>query len=122
MNISVKGIKVKEIQALETYAQKKAEKFNHFFKQISKVEIVLETKTSRKGVEKDFEVTIHVHVPGKTEIVKELANDMYAAIDKGSDRMVEVLRRQKEKTTSRKFRRIRAFRDRVFALLRRRSS
>lgn len=119
MNITVKGVKAKEKTALENYVSKRAVKFYRLTKSISKVDVLLESKVARAGTEQDFEVIIHVHVPGKTETIRELDSDMYAAIDKATDRMIELLRRQKEKFVSKKFRRIKNFRDRFLSLFKR---
>jgi len=97
MNIVVKGTNVKENKALEEFALKKSEKFYSHYPQIVKVEIELRTEIGRKSKEDDFITDILVQVPGHTFKVSDQERDMYKAIDRSVERMVEVLRREKEK-------------------------
>src|SRR3990167_8986190 len=97
MNIVIKGTTVKENRALEDYALKKSEKFYHHFPEIVKVEIELRTEIGRKNKEDDFIADILVKVPGHTFKVSDQELDMYKSIDRAVKRMIEVLRREKEK-------------------------
>ncbi len=97
MNIVVKGTTVKENAALEDYAIKKAEKFYHYYPEIVKIEVELRTEIGRKNKEDDFIADILVKVPGHTFKVSDQERDMYKSIDRAIRRMIEVLRREKEK-------------------------
>lgn len=97
MNIVVKGNHVKENIALEKYAFKKSEKFYLHYPKIVKVEIELRSESSHKRKEDDFIADILIKVPGHTFKVSDHERDMYKAIDQSVARMVEVLRREKEK-------------------------
>lgn len=97
MNIVIKGSSVKENRALEGYALKKSEKFYHHYPEIVKVEFELRNEIGRKNKEDDFIADILVKVPGHTFKVSDQELDMYKAIDRSVKRMVEVLRREKEK-------------------------
>lgn len=97
MNIVVKGKHVKENKAIEEFALKKAEKFAHYFHKIVKVEIELRTETGRKGKDSDFIADILVKVPNHTFKVSDQERDLYKAIDRSVRRMIEVLKREKEK-------------------------
>lgn len=108
MNIVVKGTSVKENKALEDYALKKSEKFYQHFPEIVKVEIELRTEIGRKNKEDDFIADILVQVPGHTFKVSDQESDMYKSIDRSVRRMIEVLRREKEKHADRDEKHVRA--------------
>ncbi len=97
MNIVIKGSTVKENQALEDYALKKSERFYHYYPEIVKIEIELRSEIGRKNKDEDFIADILVKVPGHTFKVSDQEFDMYKAIDRSVKRMIEVLRREKEK-------------------------
>lgn len=97
MNIVIKGTHVKANAALEDFAIKKTEKFYHHFPEIIKVEVEMRTESGRKGKEEDFIADILVKVPGHTLKVTDSERDMYKAVDRAVRRMIEVLRREKEK-------------------------
>lgn len=101
VKVSVKGVSVRENTSLEDYALKKAEKFYHHFPEIIKVEIELRTELGRKGKENDFIADINLHIPGKTIKVSDQERDLYKAVDRSVDRMLEVLRREKGKKQGR---------------------
>lgn len=97
MNIVVKGTHVRENKALEQYALQKSEKFYYHYPKIVKIEIELRSESGHKRKEDDFIADILVKVPGHTFKVSDHERDMYKAIDRSVSRMVEVLRREKEK-------------------------
>lgn len=97
MNIAIKGKHLNENNALEDYALNKSTKFYHHYPEIIKVEVELRSEISHKGKEGDFIVDILVKVPGHTFKISDQERDMYKAIDKSVKRMIEVLRREKEK-------------------------
>ncbi len=97
MNIVIKGTTVKENAALENFALKKSEKFYHYYPEIVKIEVELRTEIGRKNKEDDFIADILVKVPGHTFKVSDQERDMYKAIDRSVQRMIEVLRREKER-------------------------
>jgi ribosomal subunit interface protein len=101
MNIAVKGVSVKENRALENYALEKAEKFYHIFPEIVKVEIELKTEVGRRGKEEDFIADLTLHIPHKTLKLSDSERDLYKAIDKAVERMLEILRREKGKKDGR---------------------
>ena len=97
MNIAVKGKHLKENTALEDYALNKSTKFYHHYPEIIKVEVELRSEIGHKGKDGDFITDILVKVPGHTFKVIDQERYMYKAIDKSVKRMIEVLRREKEK-------------------------
>lgn len=96
MNIVVKGKHLRENAALEEFALKKTSKFYHFYPEIIKIEIELKSETGHRGKETDFLADLMVKVPGKTFKITDNERDMYKAIDRAVDRMIETLRREKD--------------------------
>ncbi|MDP2671307.1 MAG: ribosome-associated translation inhibitor RaiA [bacterium] len=97
MHVAVRGKHLEENEALENHALEKAKKLSRFAKDITRLEIELISEPAHLKKEEDYIVDVTLHVSGHTFQIRDSENDMYKAIDKAIERMIETLRRRKEK-------------------------
>ncbi len=92
MNITVNARHMDVTPAIRDYAEEKAGKFVKFFDNIQSVEIVLDTEAGQPTVE-----MVLTAAPRMTFVAHHREEDMYASIDQCVDKIIEQLRRHKEK-------------------------
>ena len=96
MQIIIIGHKLEITAPLRDYVHAKVGKLDEFFKNIQKVEVVLEAKTIDNR-EKRQVVQIRAWMAGKKVIQsKEGGKDMYAAIDMATDEARRQIEKHKE--------------------------
>ena len=97
MQIKVTGRGLDITPALRDYAQAKVSKFEEFFKNIQKVEVVLEAR-SIDNVDRRQVAEIRIWLAGlKTIQAQEGGRDMYSAIDQAAQEAKRQIERYKEK-------------------------
>lgn len=102
MHITVTGRNVEITPPIRDYAQKKITKLEEFYKNIQKIEVVLEVKHN-ENPEKNQEAEIRAWLSGKKVIqAREAGRDLYAAIDLAFEEAKGQILRHKEKHTKEK--------------------
>lgn len=91
MNLQISGHHIDVTDSLRNYVQEKMEKVGRHFDQVIDAQVVLSVE---KLVQK-AEVTLHL--PGSTAHAEAEGEDMYASIDKMSDRIDRQVLKLKEK-------------------------
>lgn len=94
MQITINGHHLEVTEALKQYVENKLEKLDHHHDRITSIQVML----SVDKLEHKAEAT--VHVSGKDLFADAISEDMYAAIDKLSDRLDRQLIKHKEKLRS----------------------
>jgi putative sigma-54 modulation protein len=92
MQVKVTGRHMSVTDAMKAYAEEKAQKLIRFFDRIQEIRIVLDFDGSRPTVECIVDVE-----HAEDFIAHEANDDMYAAIDKVSDKLERQLRKHKER-------------------------
>lgn len=109
MPITVTGHKVELTPALREYAEKKAAKLREFFKNIQKVEVVLDVRPNY-DVDKRQVAELRVWLSGMKMIqAQEAGRDMYAAIDLAIDEAKRQVEKHKEKLGHERVRKAKKF-------------
>ncbi len=99
MQIKVTARGMKLTPALREYAESKAAKLEEFFKNIQKIEVVLDAKSTRNS-EKRQVTEVRAWLDGlKMVQASEGGRDMYASIDLAVDEAKRQIERHKEMTT-----------------------
>lgn len=94
MQITINGHHLEVTEALKQYVENKLEKLDHHHDRITSIQVIL-------SVDKlDHKAEATVHVSGKDLFADAISEDMYAAIDKLSDRLDRQLIKHKEKLRS----------------------
>jgi putative sigma-54 modulation protein len=97
VKIAVNARHMDATDAIHEYVQTKADKLDRYYDKLHKGEVVLEIEADQAHVE--FVVT----ADGKHTFVSEAkAPDLYAAVDKAVEKMIEQVRRHKDKVRDRK--------------------
>jgi len=92
MQVKVTGRHMSVTDAMKAYAEEKAQKLIRFFDRIQEIRVVLDFDGNRPTVE----VVVDVE-RADDFIAREMNKDMYAAIDKVSDKLERQLTRHKER-------------------------
>ncbi len=82
---------------LRDYALEKFTKHAHLLDNVVSVDIILTQNIKRKGVSKDFELSVTASVPRTRIHIDDRGQDMYALIDTTSDKFFRLLNRYNEK-------------------------
>lgn len=102
MKVVVSGIHLKKFPEAENYAKKKVGKLTKLYPNITVISVRLISEESHRGQEKDYYCEIEVDIPRRNLSIIDTERDMDKAIDRAVRRMSKLLRRTKEKTTSKK--------------------
>lgn len=97
MNILITGQQVELTPALHDYVTDKIQKLSHYEDDIIKIHVVLKIEGSREESKRNI-AHADVHLKGKDLYAKAEAENMYAAIDALSDKLIQQTRKFKEKT------------------------
>lgn len=109
MQIKITGHGIEITDALRDYVQEKASKLEEFFKNIQKVEIVLDARAI-DNLERSHVAEIRAWMAGNRIIqAREGARDMYAAVDLAMQEARRQVERHKEKITKEKRRQAKKF-------------
>ncbi|MCH2139578.1 MAG: ribosome-associated translation inhibitor RaiA [Phycisphaerales bacterium] len=92
MQITITNRHTSGTPAIEEYVQKKAERFSRYFDRILSVEVILDQQKSEHLVECIVSVE-----HGDPVVSHSSSDDMYAAIDLSTDRMIRQLTDMKSK-------------------------
>jgi putative sigma-54 modulation protein len=94
MQVTVTGRHYEVTPALRTYVDARLERLLRYSDNITTVHVILSAEKHRHGAE------IVLHGAGKDLTSKEVADDMYSAIDAVSEKLEKQLRRLKRKRTA----------------------
>ncbi len=94
MQITVTGHHIELTPALRAYATEKVQKISRHFDHVISVNVILKVENHQKQAEAT------VNAAGKSLFATDTDNDMYAAIDKMSDKLDRQVRRYKDRMRS----------------------
>ncbi|MFQ5861587.1 MAG: ribosome hibernation-promoting factor, HPF/YfiA family [Candidatus Brocadiales bacterium] len=92
MNIIVSGRHLSITDAIKSYAEKKVKKLEKYFDKLIKVQVNLDVESERHRAE-----MIASAARGSILIAEVIDHDIYAAIDRATDKLERQLTRHKEK-------------------------
>ncbi len=92
MNIIVSGRHLSITDAIKNYAEKKVQKLEKYFDRLIKVQVNLDVESERHRAE-----MIASAARGAILVAEVIDHDIYAAIDKATDKLERQLTRHKEK-------------------------
>lgn len=92
MNIIVSGRHLSITDAIKSYAEKKVHKLEKYFDRLIKVQVNLDVESERHRAEMIVSAT-----KGSVLIAEVIDHNIYAAIDKATDKLERQLTRHKEK-------------------------
>ncbi len=84
-------------ESLKDYALEKFGKHEHLLELILSADIIMIENTGRKGVDKDFELSVTASVPRTRVHVDDRGEDMYALIDTVSEKFYRLLQRYRDR-------------------------
>lgn len=84
-------------EALKDYAMDKFTKHQHLVDLAVSIDIIMTQNIGRRGVDKDFELSVTASVPRTRIHVEDRGEDMYALIDKLSDIFYRLLKRYQDR-------------------------
>ena len=93
MQLNVTGHHVEITPALRSYVEKKLERIERHFEQVIDVHCVLSVEKLRQKAEATL------HVSGSSIYADSTEQDMYAAIDRLTDKLDRCVKKHKEKLT-----------------------
>lgn len=97
MQIIISGRGVSITDAIESYVTKKINPLDKFFKGIIRADVILGQETKRHVKGDLFFSECKLEIPGNDVFERELAKDIYAAIDAMRDRLEAELKKRKAK-------------------------
>ncbi len=97
MNITVNARHMEVTEALREYAEEKAARFPKFYDNIQSIEVIMDIEAGKPQVEIVVQATRKA-----TFVAHHREDDMYACVDQCSDKIVQQLRRHKDKMRDRK--------------------
>ncbi|OHB38318.1 MAG: ribosomal subunit interface protein [Planctomycetes bacterium GWA2_50_13] len=92
MNIIVSGRHLSITDAIKSYAEKKVQKLEKYFDRLIKVQVNLDVESERHRAEMIVSAT-----KGSVLIAEVIDHNIYAAIDRATDKLERQLTRHKEK-------------------------
>jgi putative sigma-54 modulation protein len=96
MEITITGQHIEVTPALHDYANEKIQKLEHYLDHIIKAHVVLTLENTRDEKKRNV-AHADIHVKGKDLYAKAEAENMYAAIDDLSDKLIQQARKIKDK-------------------------
>jgi putative sigma-54 modulation protein len=96
-DIQITFVGMKPTEALKKYTKEKIGKYKNLWKDATSIEVYLKENINAKGVKHDFRVDINVNIPNKKIRIEEVGEDMYANIDKATDKLARQLKKTEEK-------------------------
>lgn len=94
MRINVTGRHFDVSNALKDHAEKRANKFKHFFDSVDEVDLVMEKENTQ------FKASVTFDVDKRTFHIETKDYDMYESIDRLMEKVERRIRRHKEKINS----------------------
>lgn len=91
MQISITGRQLEVTLALKTYVENKIQRIEKYFDHVTNVHVILEVDKLRHNAEAT------IHVSGGDIFADAQAENMYAAIDALSDKLIRQVQKHKEK-------------------------
>ena len=95
MQLSISGRHIDVTEALKSYVTEKLQKLERHFDHITNVHVVLSVEKLRQRAEAT------IHISGAEVFAESDCNDLYAAIDKLTDKLDRQILKHKEKLVDR---------------------
>lgn len=107
MKIVIKGTKLELTQPIKDYVNEKIGSLEKFFGKIieARVEVEMTTRHHQKG--DIYRAEVNLRIPGKIIRVEKTEKNLYKAIDKVKDHLIEQLSEYKERQRDKRFRELR---------------
>ena len=97
MNIRIKGTKVELTDSIQNYFQEKMDMMDKYLKNIEAINCDCEVeKVAEQNKGKIYRAEVNLELPGELLRVDKTEEDLYKAIDKVKDHMVEMIKKYKE--------------------------
>lgn len=94
MQINITGRQLEVTSALKSYVENKIQRIEKYFDHVTNVHVILEVDKQRHNAEAT------IHVTGGDIYADAQAEDMYAAIDALTDKLIRQVQKHKEKVVA----------------------